>query len=175
MDNLENIIAHNREKFNEGTLPDGHKDRFLKKMDKIKVNKKKINRLRNRIITVSSAAIIILALSIFIMHNNNNSNWQIVKIDTSSVETKVPEEIEMNLLEKQIKDIANKMNEADKSITLSNVSSLTFEAIPLSEQLPKELSQEQKALILKKYYKQKVEGLKKIKVFLAEQNIQSEE
>ena len=52
--------------------------------------------------------------------------------------------------------------------------SVTFEAIPITEQLPEELSDEERAKILRRYYKEKTDGLKRIKTYLAEQSTTDE-
>ena len=54
--------------------------------------------------------------------------------------------------------------EEDDQYMINNVKAITNEAIPLSEQLPSELSPAQRAEILREYYKAKTAALKNFRV-----------
>ena len=58
--------------------------------------------------------------------------------------------------------------EEDDQYMINNVKAITNEAIPLSEQLPSELSPAQRAEILREYYKAKTAVLKTIKTLYAQ-------
>ena len=60
-------------------------------------------------------------------------------------------------------DILIMLGGKDQNI-INSIKSITEEAIPLSEQLPAELSQEKRAEILREYYKAKTAALKNFRV-----------
>lgn len=161
MDELEKIIKENRTLFNEGLMPDGHKERFLKKI--APKQKNKIRTISFLKLSISIAAVIIISLIITNIYISNK------QIDTIIDVRNYSEYKEMTSLEQQIISLTDKMNETIKYETISNINSITVETIPLSEQLPKEISEKEKAIILKKYYQQKVNALKNMKTLLAEQ------
>lgn len=161
MDELEKIIKENRKLFNEGLMPDGHKERFLKKI--APKQKNKIRTISFLKLSISIAAVIIISLIITNIYISNK------QIDTIIDVRNYSEYKEMTSLEQQIISLTDKMNETIKYETISNINSITVETIPLSEQLPKEISEKEKAIILKKYYQQKVNALKNMKTLLAEQ------
>ena len=82
-----------------------------------------------------------------------------------------------NIYLKQVKNYGNVLinsssnaGDAAQAQVKSVVSALTEDAIPMSEQIPSELSKDEQFKILKKYYNQKMAGLKNIKVFIAQNN-----
>jgi hypothetical protein len=80
-----------------------------------------------------------------------------------------------NIYLRQVKNYGNVLinsssnaGDATQAQVKSVVSALTEDAIPMSEQIPSELSKDEQFKILKKYYNQKMAGLKNIKVFIAQ-------
>lgn len=108
----------------------------------------------------------VICLTVFLFHNSK---------PTIEVVPQIAEMKEMELLEQEIDQLSMKNDTITRIQTRNAVNSITFEAIPMTQQLPKIISPKERAKILKNYYKQKVEGLKKVKTFLAERNNANEE
>jgi hypothetical protein len=176
MEKIEKYIIENREKFNQGEMPNGHKERFLKKLSNAGnpeereqgIFRNNIRRPNNKTmslfikIALPLAAVFVVGISIIFFHKSAPSIEVIPQMEIAEMK-------EMEELEQQI-DKLSKQNDTITQIQTRNaVNSITFEAIPMNQQLPKVISPTERARILKNYYKQKVEGLKKVKTFLAEQ------
>lgn len=170
MENLEKYIQNNLEQFNCGDMPAGHKERFLERLaeadrevnnvpqqDMASPATRRAHHIfsRRTIFTATSAAAaIIIALSV-------------------SLFTKGEEEyaIEIQKLAKEMyleeNEILMQFGEDDIYLT-NNIKSITEETIPLSDQLPDDLSPKKRAEILREYYKTKTAALKSIKRLYAE-------
>lgn len=161
MNDLEKYIKDNIDSFNDSEMPIGHKNRFLKKLEE---EKSPVHRIFG--IVASIAAAIVLGLFIFAPKESETIGIQEDNTDYAELMRILENEI-ISLSEESNPDVAKEAIKASKRVT--------FEAVPLNEQLPAELTEREKARILREYYKQKSEGLKKIKTYLlAEQTIEEE-
>lgn len=178
MDNLEKYIKDNLDKFEQGEMPTGHKERFFEKLSAMEMNDKPnakqsstivqlFRRKRKRVIwsICSAAAIIIIALFV-----GRPASEEIKVLDENGVEYTTL----MTTLENEIIDLSKSCSKKSAKEALKASRNVTFEAIPITEQLPEELSDEERAKILRRYYKEKTDGLKRIKTYLAEQSTTDE-
>lgn len=160
MDELEKYIKGNIEQFNDGQMPKGHKELFNKKLKETESGN--IPRIGfARIIRMTSIAVAAIVL-VFIVKNV-----------TLYKQTKAIDVVNYaHELVQQEEEILNHFKEMDPN-TLEELKStlniIIHETIPLSDQLPDEISAERKARILREYYKQKSEALKSLKLLYAQE------
>lgn len=156
MKNLEKYIQDNLEQFNCGEMPLGHQERFMAKLQAAQAApERKAPRLfsrRSLFAATASAAAIIIAFFITTGSPATNTDEYTIAIHEVAEEMYI-EEAEIMMM----------LGEDDQNI-VNSVKSITEEAIPLSEQLPAELSQEKRAHILREYYKAKTAALKNFRV-----------
>ena len=152
MENLEKYIQDNLEQFNCGEMPLGHQERFMAKLQATQVApERKAPRLfsrRSLFAATAAAAAIVIAFFITTSSPASDSDDYTIAIHEVAEEMYI-EEAEIMIM----------LGEDDQNI-VNSVKSITEEAIPLSEQLPAELSQEKRAQILREYYKAKTAALK---------------
>lgn len=171
MDNLEKYIQNNLEEFNCGEMPQGHQERFLAHLAEIETatncepgqetgssthhKAKRLFTRRTIFTATSAAAAIIIALSVSLFTANGDDEYSI----------EIQELAQQMYLEET--DILMQFGEEDLYL-INSVKSITEEAIPLSDQLPDELSPQRRAEILREYYKTKTAALKSIKSLYAQ-------
>ena len=152
MENLEKYIQDNLEQFNCGEMPLGHQERFMAKLQAAQAApERKAPRLfsrRSLFAATAAAAAIVIAFFITTGSPASDSDDYTIAIHEVAEEMYI-EEAEIMMM----------LGEDDQHI-VNSVKSITEEAIPLSEQLPAELSQEKRAQILREYYKAKTAALK---------------
>lgn len=151
MEKFEQYIKENIGKFNEGDLPYGDKELFNRKLYK-----------RNNYFTMFSsvAAILIAGIFIYKMFSpyNNIIDYKQEMLDEASL----------------VMQLAKKTSPFLEEETLLDINSILFEKSSFIEELPDELTIDEKVKILKEYYKAKTEGLKKLKIFLAQETLNNE-
>lgn len=156
MENLEKYIQDNLEQFNCGEMPLGHQERFMAKLQAAQAApERKAPRLfsrRSLFAATAAAAAIVIAFFISTGSPASDSDDYTIAIHEVAEEMYI-EEAEIMMM----------LGEDDQHI-VNSVKSITEEAIPLSEQLPEELSQEKRAQILREYYKAKTAALKNFRV-----------
>ena len=152
MENLEKYIQDNLEQFNCGEMPLGHQERFMAKLQAAQAApERKAPRLfsrRSLFAATAAAAAIVIAFFITTGSPTSDSDDYTIAIHEVAEEMYI-EEAEIMMM----------LGEDDQHI-VNSVKSITEEAIPLSEQLPAELSQEKRAQILREYYKTRTAALK---------------
>ena len=206
---LENFVKKNREQFDNGELPAGHQDRFLKKLEAARAQERATDKVaetaagqvaeavQNRnwlhtalvsvgewfaetarrfttkkaLLYFATPSVAIAAICLFFILKENNIGG--VKLVSPQGITDVAA-IEDNYMQ-QVKNYGNTLinsssnaSDATQAQVKSVVSALTEDAIPMSEQIPSELSKDEQLKILKDYYNQKMAGLKNVKVFIAQ-------
>ena len=152
MENLEKYIQDNMEQFNCGEMPLGHQERFMAKLQAAQAApERKAPRLfSRRSIFAATAAAAAIVIAFFITTGSPAS-------DSDDYTIAIHEVAEEMYIEEA--EIMMMLGEDDQHI-VNSVKSITEEAIPLSEQLPAELSQEKRAQILREYYKTRTAALK---------------
>ena len=157
MENLEKYIQDNLEQFNCGEMPLGHQERFMAKLQAAQAApERKAPRLfsSRSIFAATAAAAAAIVIAFFISTGSPASDGDVYTIAIHEVaEEMYIEEAEIMMM----------LGEDDQHI-VNSVKSITEEAIPLSEQLPAELSQEKRAQILREYYKTRTAALKNFRV-----------
>ena len=161
MENLEKYIQDNLEQFNCGEMPLGHQERFMAKLQATQASNTdgatthKVHSLfSRRSIFAATAAAAAIVIAFFITTGSPTS-------DSDDYTIAIHEVAEEMYIEEA--EIMMMLGEDDQHI-VNSVKSITEEAIPLSEQLPAELSQEKRAQILREYYKAKTAALKNFRV-----------
>lgn len=145
MTELEKYITANREEFNFSPVPDGSRDRFMASVAAEK------RRSRIRIISMVSTGIAACMAAVLFLTAESDMS-------------KVLERHHSRLTAKELDIITLTESEHPYEIEeiLNSIRSITFEAIPLEDQLPDELSERQKIKILNGYYNQKYEALESL-------------
>lgn len=168
MKDLEQYIKENKELFNNGELPMGHQTRFQLKLQEQKPHKQHktvtFTYKTATAILMSVAALFIIAFILGDLSKKEPAQTISVTIMNPDIYSQ-----QMKHEEEEVIQMSKQLNERTEEQVLATLDNITFEAIPLAEQLPKELSDTERAKILQDYYKQKTEGIKKIKRFLAQE------
>lgn len=154
MQNLEQFIKENREAFHTGEIPQGHKARFSEKLRKAAAERKRkhvFNTMARIILPV--AAVFIIAFIIDNRYSSRNTNYALLMADE----------------ERQVMELMKETDPFTGKQLMTALENITFEAIPLKDQLPEELPEKQKKEIMNEYYRQKTEGIQKIKDFLIQE------
>ena len=166
---LEEIIQRNRELFDQGSMPEGHKERFLARLQQ----KEAKENLWRRIIDWSSNLYTGRGLSVSIAGGLCAVAVAFLLFKDPSVtdSTKRMENRYMLEMEKYADELADRISEIGEfdreDVKYSIESIVASDTIPLNLQLPKEMSKKEKQKIIKEYYERKMEGLKKVKTFIA--------
>lgn len=160
MDQLEKYIKENINQFNDGPMPQGHKEMFKRKLKEN--NSKNVHRIGfARIIRYTTIAVATIIIAFIV------KNISIIE------KTKANDELNYaQIIKEQELEILNLTKDMDPNTfeeMESTMNIITYESIPLSEQLPDEMEDEEKIKILREYYKQKSEALKRLKLLYAEQ------
>lgn len=146
--NLEDFMKKKRDSLTKEHLPDRFSEQMLSRIrEGIRVRQKKSRKviLGYAVLAAASVAILLTA------------THTIAEIE------------EYYILIKEI----NQLNSAERDYTIKediirSVKDLTEDETRIEEQLPEEISKEEKEEIIRKYYRKKNEGLEKLRTFLAE-------
>lgn len=176
MENLEKYITDNLDQFNCGQMPAGHNERFLARLSQAQATaniaqtqataqpqakepaKRRIPHLFSSkaiFAATSAAAAIIIALVATTTLKSQDEKYTIGI-----------QELAQEMFRQEAETLL--LFEEDDQYMINNVKAITNEAIPLSEQLPSELTPAQRAEILREYYKAKTAALKTIKTLYAQ-------
>ena len=156
--NFEDFTKKRRAELAKEKLPDRFSEQMLARIrEGIKARKKKERTIVLKYAALSAASVAIL-LTVG-LHVNNK------KVQTHTI----AEIEEYYILIKEI----NQLNSAERDYAIReeitrSVKNLTEDEKLIEEQLPEEISKEDREKIIRKYYRQKNEGLEKLKTFLAE-------
>ena len=118
------------------------------------------NKIRCFNYLISIAAIIILSFIVWDIYGNLNEHNDY--------------KIEMYKEVSAIRELVKNSSPYFEEETLNTINEIANDSIPLEDQLPNELTEKEKSRILKEYYNSKTEGLRKIKIFLAQETITQE-
>lgn len=162
--NLEQFIKENREAFHTGEIPQGHKARFSEKLRKASAERKRkhvFNTMARIILSV--AAVFVIA---FIL---DNRSARIIDFLENRYTYTTNYALLMADEERQVMELMKETDPFTGKQLMTALENITFEAIPLKDQLPDELPEKQKKEIMNEYYRQKTEGIQKIKDFLIQE------
>ena len=145
MTELERFIIDNRDEFDSMPVPENSRDRFMASVAAEK-RKRRIRLAGMGFTGIAAASAALLVLS----HKPDMED--ILEIHyTRIAETEL-----------QIISLAESKHPYEIEEVMSNIHSITFEAIPLEEQLPKELPETERIRILNDFYNMKYEALKSL-------------
>ena len=145
MTELERYICDNREDFDSVPLPAYSRERF---MASVAAEKRK---RRIRFISIASTGLAAAFAALVAVTYEGN------------IESVLEHHHKrMTAKELDIITLAESNNPYEVDEVLNNIRSITFEAIPLEDQLPEELPTKEKIRILNDYYNQKYEALESL-------------
>ena len=164
MDNLEKYINENLEQVNCYEMPQGHKERFIAKLEAQEAavmgpapqRQKTIFWNRRRILSSASAAAVVAIGIMTALNPAVQEKIYSYQVQKSAQQIYIEETEIMQMLGE------------DELYMINNLKSITEEAVPLADILPVELSPKQRAEILIQYYKAKTTSLKKFKTLYAQ-------
>lgn len=145
MTELEKYIIENRDEFNSAQVPDRSRERF---MAAVAAEKRKS---RIRVISMVSASIAACIAAVLCLTIESDMS-RVLERHHSRLTAK-----ELDIITLTETEHPYEMDEI-----LNSIRSITFEAIPLEDQLPEELSVKEKLDILNEYYDQKYAALESL-------------
>ena len=152
MDNLKEYINQNMESFNDQELPEGHLDRFERRLDTFDT------RSRRPYLWLMSAGIaaVVAAIVFLRLPESGQRDW-FAGVGVDQVE--ICETYYSN-----VADIYEDLFSAGTDVELGLLAeSVVDETSPLIDLLPDEMGAEDKAAVLKEYYGELLDALLKIK------------
>ncbi|NCB19936.1 MAG: hypothetical protein EOM61_10000 [Bacteroidia bacterium] len=155
MGNIKEFISSNKNLFENDPLPQGHRERFMKKAEKQKTSISKMRIIR----VVSLAAILMLLASplIFLHKQEVICNGSQVDYNTLIQEQAY-----------EIKKLSEQLNQMDKDLVIGTLNQLVTEAVPFEEQLPDYLLEKERRMLQDSYYCPRIEGIKRLKDYVAD-------
>lgn len=149
MTELERYIIDNRDEFDSIPVPENSRERF---MASVAAEKRK---RRVRFASMATTGIAAASAALVVLTHDPDME-------------KVLEKHYTRLAEKELDIItlAEANNPYEMEEVLNSIHSITFEAIPLEDQLPDELSNRDRVRILNDYYNQKYEALESLMAHL---------
>ncbi|MBQ3383400.1 MAG: hypothetical protein IJG54_08770 [Bacteroidales bacterium] len=162
---LENLFSQRRMQTENSEMPLGHQERFLEKLEGRNTGLwHRIAAWFNDQSTGKKAAWIlspaICAIAIVLLMAKTSPEDSLARME---------QRYRLSLMEmgKELTEDSHSLSEGFKEDALYSISSITEDDEFLALQLPANLSKKEKQKIIKEYYNQKMEGLKKIKTFIA--------
>lgn len=145
MTELERFIIDNRDEFDSMPVPENSRERF---MASVAAEKRK---RRIRLAGMGFTGIAAASAALLVLSHEPDMEDILEKHYTRIAET------ELHIISLTESNHPNEIEEV-----MSSIHSITFEAIPLEEQLPKELPEKDRIRILNDFYNQKYEALKSL-------------
>lgn len=164
-DKLEKLFEQNRIDMEDIQMPEGHRERFLKKLEAKTSLVQRIktwlgdNTAGRRAAWAIAPALCILALLLILGKGNPDASLRQIE---SGYMTSL-QALGNQLLEEGVNLSTPDLEDLNYSIS----SILSDEDGLMALQLPENLSKKEKQQIIKEYYNQKMEGLKRIQTFIA--------
>ncbi len=147
MKTLEEMIKDNIDSFENAQIPQGHKERFLKKLN----SRRRVAR-REFIYRIAAAFLIFAGVSVpWIIGGDSDSYLAKIERESSLVYT-----------------MAEKLDPVNKHMVINTLDQLVTEAVPFADQLPDNLDSKTRREMKKRYYSPKIEGIDKLKGYVSE-------
>lgn len=158
MDNLRNFIDRHRKEFDTGPMPEGHKERFLARLQQGSgpAPPHRVFPRPWRLAAVVAAAV--LVAGVFLLRRTGPQDPVAYEI-TSYNRT-------LAAMTDDIRDICRRKG-LDTLQVDQVIGNIEGEAIPLYEQLPDELPEKQKASILRRYFDLKLDAVKQLRASIS--------
>ena len=164
-DKLEELFEQNRTDMEEIQLPEGHRERFLQKLEAKPSFIQRIkawlsdNTAGRRSAWAIAPALCILALVLLLGKSNPDASLR--QMESGYVTN-------LQALGNQLLEEGGTLSTQDlEDLNYSISSIISDEDGLMALQLPENLSKKEKQQIIKEYYNQKMEGLKRIQTFIA--------
>ena len=145
MTELERFIIDNRDEFYSMPVPENSRERF---MASVAAEKRK---RRIRLAGMGFTGIAAASAALLVLSHEPDMEDILEKHYTRIAETEL-----------QIISLVESKHPYEIEEVMSNIHSITFEAIPLEEQLPNELPETERIRILNDFYNMKYEALKSL-------------
>ena len=145
MTELERFIIDNRDEFDSMPVPENSRERF---MASVAAEKRK---RRIRLAGMASTGIAAALAALLVLNHEPDMEDILEKHYTRIAETEL-----------DIISLMESKHPYEIEEVMSNIHSITFEAIPLEEQLPNELPETERIRILNDFYNMKYEALKSL-------------
>ncbi len=157
MDRLEQYIKDNRESFDFGELPEGSRERLMKKWEK--TSGRGLVRLGRVAAGIAASVALAFVFGYAVLGGGGRP----------SVDYLYSQEYIslLTTLDDEIVEMSRCCDSRTAKEAVRAARSIVDDVIPLEDQLPAEISAEERELILREYYQRKAEGLERIKDYLA--------
>lgn len=161
MDALKDYIEENSGLFTEQSMPEGDTGRFLAKLEKSGIKystpgKRTFSWYRAFALPAAAMVILLLGVGIFAKVTSEENQLTRIYVEYCGEVASLSTEIQM-------------MTEGeDLKAAQRTVDNITFEAIPFEQQLPPELPKRERLRIMKEYYTQKLDGVRRLKNLISD-------
>lgn len=156
MDRLKEIIKDSNPESESIMLPEGHKERFFKKLYDRRAGREELRQLKTYLAIAAALSFIIVAPLIKISISNKESAYEIGY--KGLVEEKIS----------KLQSMAVHLDPFNQSIVLSTLEQLTYEAVPFEDQLPEVIDSQKRMEYENRYYKSKLEGVERVDQFISQ-------
>lgn len=167
IEELEDMIKENRALFQQEEPQAGHLDRFLEKYDQKSVRKSKKVIFRSTIaIPLAASLLVILGISIFMKTGDNKQTkdyFAQVENQDDPYEIYITYMHEVGDTYQELSTSTAMMNTSDNQEFLTTLANITDENRPITETLPEEMSDAEKAKIARDYYNERLNGVETLK------------
>lgn len=150
MDRLEQYIKDNRSSFDTELLPSGSRERFMARLEAEEAGRKAV-RFRHVWMSAAVSAAAVVALILFSYSGADKD-----------IERSI---LAMNSQEAQVIALVEEVCPQEMDAVMSSIRSITFEAIPFTDQLPDEIPEKERVRIIKDYYGRKIEALQNLMAY----------
>lgn len=159
MDKIRKFLDENGGLHYEEGLPSGDEERFFSRLDKPReihfrrvIHRPKVSFIRVIAVPLAACMLVILALQLYLRSFQAGDLLDSIYSDYRDQVLALSSEII------QLSETEEEAKENERTIEI-----ITFEAIPMSELLPEELSLKERAGIMSGYYAQRLEGMKRLR------------
>lgn len=150
MDRLEQYIKENRYSFDAELPPSGSRERFMARLEAEKARRRRVW-FRHIWMSAAVSAAAVAALVAFSYSGASKD-----------IERSI---LAMNSQEAQVIALVEEVCPQEMDVVMSSIRSITFEAIPFTDQLPDELPKKERIRIIKDYYGRKIEALQDLMAY----------
>ncbi len=149
MEELKDIIKENPQVFEQGDLPEGHRERFLMKV--AQQSKRPLYRRFNYKVAAVITLFILVTGQVLLNSFSSKDYGRILEQQSIKVQ-----------------NLAQQLDPFQRDMVQGVIDQLVMEAIPLRDQLPQELSKREVRRIKESYYTPKIEGMNQLRNYVAE-------
>lgn len=148
MDRLEQYIKDNRSSFDIELPPSGSRERFMARLE-AENKERKVMRFLPVWVSAFGSAAAVMAIVLGLSYTGADR----------AIERSISA---MNSQEARVVALVEAVCPQDMDMVMNSIRSITSEAIPFTELLPDELSEEERVRIIKEYYGRKTEALQNL-------------